>query len=249
MKIAVVADIHSNVFALEAVLADIQTQGVDQIVNLGDIFFGPIAPRATYDLLSSVDILSISGNQDRQIHEAGQAEKAQNPSLEFIMDDLGEEPVAWLRTLPFDHHLDPDVYLCHGSPASDLEYLLESVLSGHPVPKTDEQIVQVLRGERAEMILCGHTHIVRSVSLSTGQIVVNPGSVGLPAYMDDEPILHVMESFSPHASYAILEKRAIGWTIDLKKIAYPVELAAQEALKQGWQDWAYALRTGRAFTG
>jgi len=56
------------------------------------------------------------------------------------------------------------------------------------------------------VILCGHTHIQRSVSLPTGQTVVNPGSVGLPAYEDDSPTYHKMESGSPHARYAIVSR-------------------------------------------
>ena len=61
------------------------------------------------------------------------------------------------------------------------------------------------------LILCGHTHLPRVVALSSGQLVVNPGSVGLPAYADDAPVAHAMQTFSPHASYAILESGPSGW--------------------------------------
>jgi len=70
MKIAALSDIHSNVFALAAVLTDVKKRGVDVVVNLGDILYGSIEPKATYDLLMQHDIITISGNQDRQIHEA-----------------------------------------------------------------------------------------------------------------------------------------------------------------------------------
>ena len=57
MKIAILADIHSNVFALEAVLADAKSKNVDILINLGDILYGPIAPKATYELLKKTDLL------------------------------------------------------------------------------------------------------------------------------------------------------------------------------------------------
>ena len=70
-RIGLLADIHANVWALEAVLADVRKQGVDVLWNLGDILHGALKPRATYDLLRSTDIaLTIRGNQDRELFEA-----------------------------------------------------------------------------------------------------------------------------------------------------------------------------------
>ena len=90
--IAAISDIHSNVFALEAVLADIKARSVDQIVNLGDILYGPIAPQATYDLLMAHqdEIITIRGNQDRQIYAATMTEMANNATLNFIIEDLSK---------------------------------------------------------------------------------------------------------------------------------------------------------------
>ena len=120
MKIAILSDIHSNVFALESVIKDIQTHAVDVTVNLGDILYGPIAPKKTYELLMQQDFITICGNQDRQIYEAGQSEIDTNPTLGFILEDLGSQPLEWMKSLPFDHQLSDDVYLCHGTPKSDL---------------------------------------------------------------------------------------------------------------------------------
>ncbi len=124
--IAAISDIHSNVYALEAVLADIRYRDVDQIVNLGDILYGPIAPRATYELLMANrdDIITIRGNQDRQIYEATTAEIANNPTMGFIIKDLSKKAIEWMRSLPFDFHVSEDIYLCHGSPTDDMIYLL-----------------------------------------------------------------------------------------------------------------------------
>jgi predicted phosphodiesterase len=57
LKIALLSDIHSNVFALDAVIKDIKKRGVDITVNLGDILFGPIAPKETFELLHEHDFL------------------------------------------------------------------------------------------------------------------------------------------------------------------------------------------------
>lgn len=245
MKIAALSDIHSNVFALEAVINDIKHRSVDVVVNLGDILYGPIEPRDTYDLLMEHDFVTIRGNQDRQIYEATQAEIDSNPTMQFILDDLGKEPLEWMRSLPFDNQLTADVYLCHGTPSNDLIYLLESVTMGRPMVREDQEILSLLGNQNSEVIICGHTHIPRSVHMSTEQLIVNPGSVGLPAYTDDEPCLHSMETFSPDANYAVIEKTEKGWQVEHIKVPYDHHKAAASANKRGREDWAHFLTTGR----
>lgn len=245
MKIAAISDIHSNVYALEAVLADIKKQGVDLIVNLGDILYGPIAPKATYELLRQHDIVTIRGNQDRQIYETSVQEIAANATMQFIINDLGDEPIQWMRTLPFSYQLTDEVFLCHGTPTDDLVYLLENVKDGSAKARSDAEITKLLGGESSQVILCGHTHIPRTVLTNTGQLILNPGSVGLPAYTDEEPVPHSMENYSPHASYAILENAQGSWSASHIKVSYPHIKAAAEAIKRDRQDWAHFLTTGR----
>ena len=255
ITIAAISDIHSNVFALDAVLADIKKRGVDQIVNLGDILYGPIAPRATYELLMTHrdDILTIRGNQDRQIYEAlhlsTMAEIANNPTMDFIVKDLPKDAIEWMRALPFDCHLSEDVYLCHGTPTDDMIYLLEDIATGAPTVRSDSNILSLLNGIASPVIICGHTHIPRTVTLSSGQMVINSGSVGYPAYEDDLPIIHKMQTYSPHASYALITcietPQGKHWQTEHIKVAYDHEAAAELALKNGRRDWAFALNTGR----
>jgi len=248
--IAAISDIHSNVYALEAVLADIRHRGVDQIVNLGDILYGPIAPNATYELLMAHqdDIITIRGNQDRQIYEATTAEVTNNPTMDFIVKDLSKKSIEWMRSLPFDCHVNEDIYLCHGSPTDDMTYLLEDIETGQPIVRNDETILALLGGIDSAVILCGHTHIPRTVRLSSGQTIVNSGSVGYPAYEDDLPIIHKMQTYSPHASYALIKcietQQGKQWQTEHIKVAYNHEAAANLALKNGREDWAFALKTG-----
>ena len=245
MRIAALSDIHGNVFALQAVLDDVQRHSVDLVVNLGDIFYGPIAPRATYELLVDRKIVSILGNQDRQLHETAAAGIAANATLQFVLADLGGEPLDWLRSLPADDEIDGGVYLCHGTPTDDTDYLLEDVATGRARLRPDGDIVTRLAGRTAKLVLCGHSHLPRTVALSSGQMVVNPGSIGLPAYTDDDPVAHAMETCSPHASYAIIEDSARGWTVQQVKVAYDHRRAAQAAIEHGRRDWARFLTTGR----
>ena len=249
--IAAISDIHSNVFALEAVLADIKRRGVDQIVNLGDILYGPIAPKATYDLLMTHKnaIMTIRGNQDRQIYEATASDIADNSTLDFIVKDLPKEAIEWMRSLPFDCRLSKDIYLCHGSPTDDMVYLLENIETGQPIVRSDTDILALLNGVDSAVTVCGHTHIPRTVTLSSGQLVVNTGSVGYPAYEDDLPIVHKMQTYSHHASYALITrgetKQGQHWQTEHIKVSYDHEAAAKLALKNGRKDWEFALRTGR----
>jgi diadenosine tetraphosphatase ApaH/serine/threonine PP2A family protein phosphatase len=84
-------------------------------------------------------------------------------------------------------------------------------------------------------LLCGHTHVPRSLRLGDGRLVVNPGSVGLP-----------FEIGSPDARYAIVEKRRSGWNTELRAVAYDHPAAAKQALDRGYPYWAEALTWGWA---
>jgi hypothetical protein len=96
------------------------------------------------------------------------------------------------------------------------------------------------------MVLCGHSHISRVVQLPGGRTIVNPGSVGLQAYTDDQPLPHKMETGSPHARYAVITEGAGGWTVEQVAVPYPWEKAARAARRRGRNDWAAWLETGRA---
>src|SRR5579863_127145 len=239
-RIGLLADIHANVWALEAVLADVRKQGVDVLWNLGDILHGDLKPRATFDLLRSADIaLSIRGNMDRDLYEPNPDPRAQR-----MIRDLGVDAIDWLRGLPATAVFE-EVLLCHGAPTDDLCYLLEDVMSGHPQVRDEEEIVRLLAGAAQPVIVCGHTHIPRLVRLANGQTIVNPGSVGLVAYSDDTPVPHAMQNYSPDASYAILEKTPSGWDATFRNVPYDTREASRTAAELGRNDWAYQIATGR----
>ena len=95
--------------------------------------------------------------------------------------------------------------------------------------------------------LCGHSHLPRTVELPDGRLIINPGSVGLPAYSDTVAVLpHAMETGSPHARYAVIERADAGWRVEHVAVPYDWEAASLAAASNGRTDWAEWLRTGRA---
>lgn len=243
-SIAILADIHGNIWALDAVLADLARRGVTTIVDLGDSLSGPLDPAATAERLIERGIPSIRGNTDRDLLADPPA--AASPTLTFAQEQLAPRQRAWLRALPATAVLREEVLLCHGTPDSDETYLLEApsiqgtrLLDTPSIERFLSQIVQ-------PVVACGHSHIPRAVYLTGGRLVINPGSVGLPAYSMDEPAPHIMESGSPHAKYALLTKAAGQWSVAHILVPYEWARAAAVARTHGRPDWASAIETGRA---
>ncbi|MCP4250000.1 MAG: metallophosphoesterase family protein, partial [bacterium] len=152
----------------------------------------------------------------------------------------------WLKTLPPTAVVFADVFTCHGTPGRDEEHLLR-VLSPAGVRDRDPgDLADVLSAVSAPVVLCGHDHIPASVVIDDGRLVVDPGSVGLQAYTDDVPHPHAMEAGTTDARYAILQRSGDGWQVSDIAVPYDWRAAAAEAEKNGRDDWAGWLRTGRA---
>lgn len=243
MRIAIVSDIHGNIWALEAVLADIKKQGMDVIINAGDILSGPLEPAATVDLLMSLNLPTIRGNHDRQLlacelHRGAELDQ-------FAFERTSGVQRAWLRSLPSVLALSDDVFVCHGTPANDLVYFLEQVdATGARMAKLVD-VERHANGIKESLIICGHSHKPRACSISGDRLVVNPGSVGLQAYDADLPAYHTIENGSPHARYAICERIGDRWNVAHRCVDYAFGKAVATAKRNGRQDWATALETGR----
>ncbi|WP_395328232.1 metallophosphoesterase family protein [Novosphingobium sp. BL-8H] len=244
MQIAVLSDIHGNLRALDAVLADAERRGIGRIVNLGDILSGPLDPAGTADRLMALGLETIRGNHERQLLDL--PPERMGISDAAAIGRLEPRHLEWLAALPETLWLEHDLYACHGSPASDLEYLLETVEPEGCRMAHEEEVVTRLSGIDAPMILCGHTHLPRHLRLQDGRQVVNPGSVGLPAYADDHPYPHVMETRTPHARYAVIARGAEGWSAERIAVPYDWQAAAADASAAGREDWARALTNGIA---
>jgi predicted phosphodiesterase len=243
-KYAVISDIHGNVWALETVLDDIARRGIVTIFNLGDSLYGPLEPQKTAELLFDQPMISIMGNEDEILIDDS---KPKSPTLEFVLKDISSQTVNWLAATHLDNLVfGNQFYLCHAAPASKQEYLLEVPTKNGGVLKEEPHILDRLSKITQPVVLCGHSHFPRSVMLSTGQFILNPGSVGLPAYDDDQPVPHKMEAGSPHTRYIILTENENGWSVEQITLPYAWESAARAAEQRNRPDWAAWLRTGRA---
>lgn len=242
MRLALVTDIHGNLAALEAVTADIRRRGVDQVVNLGDSLSGPLLPLETAQFLMAEGWLSLAGNHERYLLTQSPAQMIASDA--YAHSQLTEKEFSWLKSLPPNARIAPDVFLCHGTPLSDTTYFLETVEERGVRPATAAEIEVRLGSEYASLIACGHTHVARAIHTQRGQRVVNPGSVGLPAYDDIHPFAHVIETGSPDARYAIAERLNGGWSLSLLSVPYDHKSMAQLAKLRGRLEWEHALLTG-----
>ena len=242
MRIAAISDIHGNLHALDAVLADIARRGVDLTVNLGDILSGPLLPRQTADRLMALGLSTIRGNHERQLLAPDLA--GMGTSDRYAAEAISQEQRQWLSTLPATLRLTDDVFLCHATPVSDVDCFLEDIVDGDLIPAPLLDIERRAAGCDAALVFCGHTHIPRVAYLSSGQVIVYPGWVGIQAYEGHHPIPHVVEVGSPHARYAIAERAAAGWTVEQIALPYDWEAAARLAEQHGRSNWVQPLRTG-----
>jgi predicted phosphodiesterase len=242
--LAVIADIHGNSWALDAVLADIARRGITQIVNLGDSLHGSLDPGGTAERLIRAAIPSICGNQDHIIYRPSEEVRA-SQDYQHVFGALTPDQLAWLEAQPKTLALGP-IFCCHGTPHDDETYLLEEVTPAGVSLRSDAHIRALLGPIDAPVIVCGHSHVPRTLWLSSGQLIVNPGSVGIPAYDHDQPYPHVMEAGSPHARYALIAQQPQGWAVEQIALPYRWEIPAGVAAERGRPDRAAWIASGRA---
>jgi len=242
MRVAVLSDIHGNLPALEAVLEDVRHRGVDAVVNLGDSLSGPLLPLETARFLMAQDWLTIAGNHERQVLTQGPGQWGASDA--YAHGQLSPRELAWIGAQPPTAWFSAEVLLCHGTPESDLDALLETLepagIRAASAGEVDARLGQV----RAPVVLCGHTHVPRAVRSSAGQLIVNPGSVGLPALETTHPFPLIVETGAPDARYAVIERHPGGWRASLISVPYGHRAMAELAKAHGRPDWEIALRSG-----
>lgn len=241
-RFAVISDIHGNLPALEAVTADISSRNIEHVINLGDHFSGPLWPAETAEFLIPRNWITIAGNHDRQL--ASDQIARLGPSDQYAWERLLPEHLDWLKELPATLDLDDRLRLLHGAPTGDKTYLLETIDHGRTRLATVEEICLRLGSAHLPVLLCGHTHVPRVIQIPNGPLIINPGSVGLPAYQDDYLEQHITETGSPHARYVIAQHEANHWLIEIILIEYDWNSAARQAQKNHRKDWEIGLRTG-----
>lgn len=243
MRIAAITDIHGNLPALEAVLADIALRGADLVVQLGDALSGPLWPRETAELLMARAFPCVRGNHDRAL--LGDP-ASMGPSDAFAFRELAPMHLEWLRSWPTTLRIGHEVMLFHATPDDDDRYLLEDPATGYARLRPADAVAEALQGVEERLMLCGHTHVPRVFALADGRVVVNAGSVGLPAYTDDTGGFHRHENGSPHARYALIDLGADRIDAAIVSVQYDWNAASRRAAANGRPDWAAWLASGRA---
>jgi putative phosphoesterase len=172
MRVAALYDVHGNLPALDAVLAEVDA---DVIVVGGDFVAGPW-PAETLERLRALegDVRFIRGNADREVVEEEQG-LAPPEVMEFVRGRLSHDQLTFLSDLPLTETIDVDglglVLFCHATPRSDEEILTKI--------SSDERWRDALSGVKADVVVCGHTHV--QFDRTVGDLrLVNSGSVGMP---------------------------------------------------------------------
>jgi len=221
--LAVLYDIHGNLPALEAVLADARSAGVEGFVLGGDYCAGGLWPRETLQLLQALPEASwLRGNTEREL--LGEDDLA-GGAFTWTREALGRRQLEWLHALP-EHVSFGGELFCHGSPLSD-----EVTFGLEPGPD-DERL---LAGERRRLIVFGHSHAQFRRPGPAETRLVNPGSVGLP--MDGDR----------RAAWAL---RSPDGAIEFRRTEYDVDavIARLGGLDAEWAVTA-ARRLGSAHAG
>jgi predicted phosphodiesterase len=214
--LALIYDVHGNLPALEAVLADAREQGADGYLIGGDVaLFGPW-PEATVERLRELAPATwIRGNGERWTADPQSAPEPVRGATAAARAALGDALVAELAALPESAEVDANTRAWHGSPVSD-------VRSFTPEPGDDE--AELLEGVHERRLIFGHTHLPFRRTSAVGDVeLVNPGSVGMPFDGDHR------------AAYALL---ADDGTIAHRRLAYDHALVPA-ALRERYRDAAW----------
>ncbi len=222
--LALLYDIHGNVRALEAVLADAERQGTTAFLIGGDVaLFGPW-PEETVARLDELEpATSIRGNGERWTADPDAAPEWLRGATAAAREALGDELVAAHMALPASAPIGDDTRAWHGSPVSDVRSFL-------PEPGDDE--AELLAGAREQRLIFGHTHVPFARAAAVGATeLVNPGSVGMPLDGDHR------------AAYALLHDDG---TIEHRRVAYD-HAAATTVLRDRYGDTDWYRRVAHRF--
>ena len=218
MRIAVFSDVHGNLVALDAALAD--ASGVDAHWFLGDLVaHGPRPAACVRRVRELPGLVAVRGNTDRYtLHEPPLAEAV--PSFDWTRSALSPEDLAWLGSLPVEARPRDGVLLVHASPGRDDGPGLD------PHDGDDASIARGFTADAADLILVGHTHHPEERRLG-GARVVNPGSVSLPRTSD------------ALTRYAVLTSTDDVWSVEHRVVPYDrdavlADLAASDHPSAEW---------------
>jgi predicted phosphodiesterase len=209
LRIAIISDIHGNLMALDAVLTDIESQGVDDIWCGGDIAWGGPWPKECIDRVRDTCGVVIRGNTDiwvtgdpQGVPDGAREEHKALAAAHAISDD----DARWLLNLPLGHSGQGSLLLVHGTPRTPFDA---------PMPDAPAAAFAPYQGQ-AQIVIYAHIHRAFVRRLADGTIVCNTGSVGLP--MDGD-----------NATYLLLEGVGPDWMLIHRRVVYDRRAAIAQA--------------------
>jgi putative phosphoesterase len=233
MRIAIVSDIHGNLVALDACLADLHTQGgADVVVAAGDLCMDGPKPKKVLQRLQEIRAQCVRGNTDRFVCTRDASEltalnDAERKQLAWTRNEIGEKWIEWLSVLPFSLRFgepEHELLVVHANPTSDDEHLW---------PDADDATLERLIGdEKAAVIAFGHLHLPY-VRTWRGKLLVNVASAGLPKDGD------------PRAGYALFTQCRGGWEVKHRRVAFDVKRVATQLADCGIPESAELISTLR----
>jgi putative phosphoesterase len=180
VKIAILSDIHGNIFALESVLSAVKKRGIDTLMIAGDFVGYYFWPKEVFSLLEGWNLVAIRGNHDQMLCKAKKNKdylldkcKKYGSGLSIAVDQLDNERLAWLANLPRSIEYkteDGNILICHGSPWIEDEYVYPDA--------SDESLARYSKLD-VNWVIQGHTHYTMHKEIGS-IMLINPGSVGQP---------------------------------------------------------------------
>ncbi len=220
MRIAIFSDVHGNLTALEAVLADIALQNVDQIVFAGDLCLVGPRPATCLRRVRAANISSIYGNTDDWILGRQQPPAHLVDLAEWTLAQLDEGERVWLDGLPFSERISPtgkvkdDLLVVHANPI-DVNQLIfpseeEQLMRYGRIRQTDNDLLPLLTGLTAKTVAFGHLHIPSQRKINDIQLI-NVSSVNMPGDGD------------PRAKYGLFSWNGRQWDFTRRFVNYGVQ--------------------------
>lgn len=226
--IAVIADIHGNLWALQAVLRELDRLGPALVVVGGDLAFGGPKPAECVELIRRRGYPAIRGNTDEWVTDPLHAP---DPISAWAAARLGKEDRRYLASLPFlwrySQGVSGDLVVVHATPWSIAEVVQ---------PDAGQNLLRRVFDEaNAAAVVYGHIHIAYQRQLDA-RLLVNSGSVGMPFDGDQR------------AAFATLSEADGSWTAQIHRVPYDVDEAVRAARKSdnlGGERFAIGLETAR----
>jgi predicted phosphodiesterase len=218
---ALISDVHANLTALEAVVADARAAGATSFVSLGDVVGYNGEPDACISLLRQLGAINVLGNHDSYITTGRNCERSRVVAavIDKHREEIGDENLRWLcQSVHLIH--EQDTLMVHGGPDDALDQYVRRV---------DAKLFPA----GVERLFVGHTHVQKMFHLGN-RTFCNPGSVGQPRDGDCR------------AAYALLS----GKEIILRRVAYDIDRTVQAMKDRGYEEFHYrGLYKGQQING